>query len=79
MEEAEIMCDDVVIMVKGVVEAEGEVNDLITKQSKGYFLQIDTSSLNEAQVKDVAAVIEDMGNVTPRPAQKAELIYSVTN
>jgi len=77
MEEAEIMCDDVVIMVKGFVEAAGEVNDLITEQSKGYFLQIDISSLDEQQVKDVASMIEDMGNVTPRPAQKAELIYSV--
>merc|ERR1719336_1927104 len=63
MEEAEIMCDDVVIMVKGVVEAAGEVNDLITEQSKGYFLQIDTSSLTDDQIAKVVATVKNLGNV----------------
>merc|ERR1719471_1632336 len=49
MEEAEIMCDDVVIMVKGHMEAEGEVNQMITDHSSGYTLQIDTSGLTEEQ------------------------------
>merc|ERR1719336_3091058 len=77
MEEAEIMCDDVVIMVKGVVEAAGEVNDLIQEQSKGYFLQIDTSGLTEDQKSKVISIVKAMGNVTEQPAQKAEIIYSI--
>merc|ERR1719350_1511430 len=77
MEEAEIMCDDVVIMVKGVVEAAGEVNDLIQEQSKGYFLQIDTSGLTEDQKSKVIGIVKNLGSVTEQPAQKAEIIYSV--
>lgn len=48
MEEAEIMCDDVVILVKGQVECMGTIAKLISDFSEGYFFHIDTSQLTDA-------------------------------
>merc|ERR1719499_1333447 len=47
MEEAEIMCDEIVIMVKGKVVEKGGVTDLIQSSSTGYFLSIDTSDVDD--------------------------------
>jgi len=78
MEEAEIMCDDVVIMVKGHMEAEGEVNQMITDHSSGYTLQIDTSNLTADQITEAIGYINTtLQFVTAKAAQKAELNYVV--
>jgi len=77
MEEAEIMCDDVVIMVKGKMEASGEVNQLITDYSDGYTLQIDTSDIGNVQVQEIKDRVMDLGDVEEHAATKAELNFTV--
>merc|ERR1719499_2697209 len=53
MEEAEIMCDEIVIMVKGEVIERGTVTDLIQKSSTGYYLSIDTGKIDEQEKEDL--------------------------
>merc|ERR1719499_1696828 len=43
MEEAEIMCDEVVIMKDGAVISAGGVTELVQDQSTGYYLLLDSS------------------------------------
>eukprot|EP00493_Phyllostaurus_siculus_P004792 UN04814 len=57
MEEAEIMCDDVVILVKGQVECMGTIDKLISDFSEGYFFHIDTSQLTDAVERELANVV----------------------
>merc|ERR1719447_465301 len=71
MEEAEIMCDDVVIMVKGKMEAQGEVNELITRFSDGYTLQVDTSEITDVQVQEIKDRVMTLGDVEEHAATKA--------
>jgi len=77
MEEAEIMCDDVVIMVKGKMEATGEVNQLITDYSDGYTLQVDTSDITDVQSQEIKDRVMNLGDVEQHDATKAELNFTV--
>jgi len=78
MEEAEIMCDDVVIMVKGKVECDGTIEKLIKEFSEGYFYSVDTSRLSEESETELAKIIEaKFPDFKKRETAKKELSYVV--
>jgi len=78
MEEAEIMCDDVVILVKGQVECMGTIAKLISDFSEGYFFHIDTSQLTDAVEGELANIVATkLPALQPRETTKKELSYLV--
>lgn len=78
MEEAEIMCDDVVILVKGQVECTGTIAKLISDFSEGYFFHIDSSQLTDAVEGELADVVaKKFPALQPRETSKKELSYIV--
>merc|ERR1719499_255562 len=78
MEEAEIMCDEIVIMVKGEVIERGTVTDLIQNASTGYYLSIDTAKADDDTKGNLKAKIKtEFANSEERISQKDELSFLV--
>jgi len=82
MEEAEIMCDEIVIMKDGHLIESGTVTELIQKSSEGYFVMIDVSRIAEGSgydVKTVETYVQDnvSGAQSQRSLKDGSLTYMV--
>merc|ERR1719499_2524807 len=82
MEEAEIMCDEIVIMKDGHLIESGGVTELIQKSSNGYFIMIDVSRIAEGSgydIKTVEKYVKDnvSGAQSQRSLKDGSLTYMV--
>jgi len=78
MEEAEIMCDEIVIMKDGKVVEQGGCTELVQKMSSGYFLIIDASKKDTDEVKQIKNVVKSNLTVLDRSSVKeGEISYTV--
>jgi len=69
MEEAEIMCDELVIMKDGKVIESGGVNDLVQRSSSGYYLHADISRMKD-RAEEIKSYINSEITATPQRAVK---------
>jgi len=69
MEEAEIMCDELVIMKDGKVIEGGGVTDLVQRSSSGYYLHADISRMKD-RVEEIKNYINSEITATPQRAVK---------
>jgi len=69
MEEAEIMCDELVIMKDGKVIEEGGVTDLVQRSSSGYYLHADISRMKE-RAEEIQSYIKNEISAYPQRAVK---------
>merc|ERR1719350_1582074 len=69
LEEAEIMCDELVIMKDGKVIEEGGVTDLVQRSSSGYYLHADISRMKE-RAEEIQSYIKNEISAYPQRAVK---------
>jgi len=78
MEEAEIMCDELVIMVKGEVLESGSVTELIQNSSTGYYFFVDTLKVDDDKKEEIRKACKaEYPKISERPTNKDELSFLV--
>jgi len=77
MEEAEIMCDDVLVMVRGEVKVSGTLNELVEQISEGYYLRIEKTELSPDDIQNVIEGLQQRLNVQKTADDKKEIIFLV--